>query len=74
LSNKLGDMRQTLQQIPAQWQGYHLKFNDMVNWMNGVDQSLKNIVNEVNTMEEFEKEKVVFQVRSIEKLSLAFPL
>nr|XP_016945201.1 nesprin-1 isoform X29 [Drosophila suzukii] len=61
LSNKLGDMRQTLQQIPAQWQGYHLKFNDMVNWMNGVDQSLKNIVNEVNTMEEFEKEKVVFQ-------------
>lgn len=62
LSNKLGDMRQTLQQIPAQWQGYHLKFNDMVDWMNGVDQSLKNIVNEVNTMEEFEKEKVVFQV------------
>ncbi|XP_070067953.1 muscle-specific protein 300 kDa isoform X15 [Drosophila takahashii] len=61
LSNKLGDMRQTLQQIPAQWQGYHLKFNDMVGWMNGVDQSLKNIVNEVNTMEEFEKEKVVFQ-------------
>ncbi|XP_070139488.1 muscle-specific protein 300 kDa isoform X14 [Drosophila kikkawai] len=61
LSNKLGDMRQTLQQIPAQWQGYHVKFNDMVQWMNSVDQSLKNIVNEVNTMEEFEKEKVVFQ-------------
>ncbi|XP_032294435.1 muscle-specific protein 300 kDa isoform X26 [Drosophila virilis] len=61
MSSRLSDMRQTLQQIPAQWEGYHLKFNEMINWMNSVDQSLKNIVNEVNSMEEFEKEKVVFQ-------------
>ncbi|XP_033150837.1 nesprin-1 [Drosophila busckii] len=61
MSSKLADMRQTLQQIPAQWQGYHQKFDEMIGWMNSVDQSLKNIVNEVNTMEEFEKEKVVFQ-------------
>lgn len=62
LSNKIATMRETLQQIPAQWESYHEKFNDMVEWMNTVDKSLKNIVNEVNSMEEFEKEKVVFQV------------
>ncbi|XP_037820489.1 nesprin-1-like, partial [Lucilia sericata] len=61
LSNKIATMRETLQQIPAQWESYHEKFNDMVEWMNTVDKSLKNIVNEVNSMEEFEKEKVVFQ-------------
>ncbi|CAD6999864.1 unnamed protein product [Ceratitis capitata] len=61
LSGKIGDIRETLQQIPAQWDSYHEKFREMVEWMNIVDQSLKNIVNEVNSMEEFEKEKVVFQ-------------
>lgn len=67
LSNKIATMRETLQQIPAQWEFYHDKFNDMVEWMNSVDKSLKNIVNEVNSMEEFEKEKVVFQVSPLTK-------
>lgn len=62
VNGKLADIRETLQQIPAQWTGYHEKFNEMINWMNHVDKTLKNIVNEVNSMEEFEKEKVVFQV------------
>jgi nesprin-1 len=34
----------------------------MVRWMDTVDQSLKNIMREVNTIDEFEKEKVIFQV------------
>lgn len=55
-------IRKTLQQIPAQWDYYHEKFTEMVGWMNTVDESLKNIMNEVNTMEEFEKERIVFQV------------
>lgn len=34
----------------------------MVQWMDHVDSILKNILHEVNTLEEFEKEKTVFQV------------
>lgn len=34
----------------------------MVQWMDKVDINLQNIVKEVNTLEEFEKERVVFQV------------
>lgn len=62
VSTRVDDLRRTLQQIPAQWDSYHDKFNSMIGWMNNVDQSLKSIVNEVNTMEEFEKERLVFQV------------
>jgi nesprin-1 len=34
----------------------------MVQWMDKVDINLQNIVKEVNTLEEFEKERAVFQV------------
>jgi nesprin-1 len=34
----------------------------MVQWMDKVDISLQNIMKEVNTLEEFEKERAVFQV------------
>lgn len=34
----------------------------MVQWMDHVDSILKTILHEVNTLEEFEKEKTVFQV------------
>jgi len=34
----------------------------MVQWMDMVDISLQNIVKEVNSLEEFEKERAVFQV------------
>jgi hypothetical protein len=34
----------------------------MVQWMDKVDVSLQNIMKEVNTLEEFEKERAVFQV------------
>ncbi|XP_044734627.1 nesprin-1 [Chrysoperla carnea] len=61
LAQKVESMRQTLQQIPEQWKTYHEKFTSMVKWMNLVDETLKNILNEVNTMKEFEKEKAVFQ-------------
>ncbi|KAJ8895762.1 hypothetical protein PR048_001100 [Dryococelus australis] len=38
------------------------KFSEMVKWMDSVDESLKRIVTEVNSLEEFEKERTVFQV------------
>ena len=70
MAEKIEQMRKTLQQIPAQWDNYHQKFNEMVNWMDMVDKSLKNIVNEVNSMEEFERERVVFQVSVCNLLKL----
>ncbi|KAL5279677.1 hypothetical protein ACFFRR_003964 [Megaselia abdita] len=61
VADEIDKMKKTLQQIPAQWDNYHQKFKDMIKWMDMVDVSLKSIVSEVNSMEEFEKEKIVFQ-------------
>lgn len=61
-AEKIEAMRKTLQQIPTQWDFYHEKFGDMIKWMDTVDGSLKNIIKEVNSMDEFERERVVFQV------------
>ncbi|KAJ8930094.1 hypothetical protein NQ314_017138, partial [Rhamnusium bicolor] len=58
---KIENLKQQLDQIPEKWQSYHDKFNEMNKWMDGVDNALKNILNDVNTMEEFEREKAVFQ-------------
>lgn len=62
LAEKVEHLRQQLHQIPAQWKTYQEKFEAMVKWMDLVDSTLKNIMNDVNSMEEFEKEKAVFQV------------
>lgn len=62
VAERVEELRKTLQQIPAQWDFYHDKFNAMISWMDTVDKSLKSIVTEVGSMEEFEKERVVFQV------------
>lgn len=34
----------------------------MVRWMDHVDSNLRTILHEVNTLEEFETEKTIFQV------------
>lgn len=65
MAEKIEAMRKSLQQIPAQWDFYHEKFGEMINWMDVVDASLKNIIKEVNSMDEFERERVVFQVNII---------
>lgn len=62
LNAKIGNLRETLDQIPEKWENYHTRFENIVRWMDSVDDSLKNILKDVNTMEEFEKEKIVFQV------------
>lgn len=38
------------------------RFSSMVQWMDAVDSSIKNLLKELATAEEFEREKVVFQV------------
>lgn len=44
---------------------YYLRFDEMVRWMDHVDSNLRTILHEVNTLEEFETEKTIFQVRNI---------
>lgn len=62
---KIENLRQTLDQIPEKWDNYHKRFNHIVHWMDEVDGALKNILKDVSTMEEFEKEKAVFQVSCV---------
>nr|XP_050869210.1 muscle-specific protein 300 kDa [Vespula vulgaris] len=60
-TKKIDHLKEQLYQIPQQWAAYRKKFDEMVNWMDHVDSILKTILHEVNTLEEFEKEKAVFQ-------------
>lgn len=62
MAQKVEYLRQQLYQIPAQWQTYQEKFELMVKWMDLVDSTLKNIMKDVDSIEEFEKEKAMFQV------------
>ncbi|GAB0095245.1 nesprin-1 [Sergentomyia squamirostris] len=61
MTEKIEGVKKMLHKIPAQWDQYHQKFQEMVTWMDSVDASLKNITTEVDSMEEFERERVVFQ-------------
>ncbi|XP_012253400.2 muscle-specific protein 300 kDa isoform X14 [Athalia rosae] len=54
-------LREQLRKVPEQWAAYRQKFNEMVHWMDHVDGTLRTILQEVNSLEEFEKEKTVFQ-------------
>lgn len=56
-----------LQQIPNQWINYNEKFNKIEKWMDSVEVSLSHLMKEMNTLEEFESEKLVFQVNKITK-------
>lgn len=40
----------------------YFRYGEMVNWMDSVDRSLNSIVRDVNTLEQFEKERAIFQV------------
>ncbi|XP_055711373.1 muscle-specific protein 300 kDa isoform X7 [Phlebotomus papatasi] len=61
MTEKIEGVKKMLHKIPAQWDQYHQKFQEMIIWMDSVDESLKNITTEVDSMEEFERERVVFQ-------------
>lgn len=62
ITNRIEEMQKLLRQVPMQWENYRSKFDAMNSWMNTVDSTLKSIVKEVNTSEEFEKERLIFQV------------
>lgn len=52
-----------LQQIPDQWKNYHQKFAHISQWMDNVEESLGRLTKELNSFEEFEREKLIFQVK-----------
>lgn len=54
-----------LQQIPDQWKNYRIKFTQISNWMDSVEIALGNLTRELNSLEEFEREKLIFQVIKI---------
>lgn len=54
-----------LQQIPDQWKNYRQKFSQIQRWMDNVEVSLGRLTKELNSLEEFEREKLVFQVSFI---------
>lgn len=51
-----------LQQIPDQWKNYRQKFTQISKWMDNVEESLGRLTKELNSFEEFEREKLIFQV------------
>ncbi|GBO98724.1 Nesprin-1 [Eumeta japonica] len=53
--------RQQLQRIPAKWDAYKEKFQEMERWMDHVDKTMDSIVREVDSAEAFEREKTIFQ-------------
>ncbi|KAF3420921.1 hypothetical protein E2986_09204 [Frieseomelitta varia] len=60
-TQKVERLREQLKQVPEQWAAYKKKFDEMVRWMDHVDGNLRTILHEVNTLEEFEAEKTIFQ-------------
>ncbi|CAK9831288.1 Muscle-specific protein 300 kDa, partial [Anthophora retusa] len=60
-AQRVEHLREQLKQVPEQWAAYKKKFDEMVRWMDHVDSNLKTILHEVNTLEEFETEKTIFQ-------------
>ncbi|ETN58450.1 calmin [Anopheles darlingi] len=61
ICKRIDNVRNILHKIPAQWDAYHAKFNEMNAWMDRVDESLRQIMVEKQSMEEFEQEKTTFQ-------------
>lgn len=51
-----------LEQVPEKWIKYREQFQDMVKWMDKVDGNIKNLLKNTSTFEDFEKERLKFQV------------
>lgn len=62
LSN-INRLRNQLDQVPEKWSKYREQYQDMTKWMDKVDHNIKNLFKNAKTFEDFEKEKVTFQVR-----------
>lgn len=62
LSINIEKLKIELEQIPQKWNKYYERFNAINEWMDQVDLTLQNILREVTSVEDFDREKTVFQV------------
>lgn len=51
-----------LDQVPEKWIKYREQFQQMNKWMDKVDQNINNLFKNADTLEDFEKERLTFQV------------
>ncbi|KAF5308513.1 hypothetical protein FQR65_LT06178 [Abscondita terminalis] len=58
---RLEKLREQLDRIPEKWADYHQRFQNMSTWMDEVDQAVDNVFTNITTMEDFDREKAVFQ-------------
>jgi hypothetical protein len=62
ICKRLSILETNISQIKGKWETYHQNFANVSSWMDRVDKALDGILKEVNSEEEFEKEKATFQV------------
>ena len=51
-----------LDQVPEKWVKYHQQYQEMVNWMDKVDENIKKLFKKTETLDDFNKERQEFQV------------
>lgn len=62
IEKRIAEMRQTCKQIPNQFNDYKTKFDNLEKWMSAVDLSVERLLKGLLNDDEFEKEKLIFQV------------
>ncbi|KAK9890576.1 hypothetical protein WA026_011946 [Henosepilachna vigintioctopunctata] len=61
INTKIENLNKELKQIPEKWDEYHRKFEEIIIWMDHVDESLKQILTSCQSFEEFDDQKLKFQ-------------
>ena len=51
-----------LEQVPQQWKEYRARYQELIKWMDSVDEAVKAISLDMGSLEEFEAERSKFQV------------
>lgn len=51
-----------IEQVPQQWKEYRARYQELIKWMDSVDEAVKAISLEMGSLEEFEVERSKFQV------------
>lgn len=62
INTRIERLREQLDRIPEKWNNYHSRFENMILWMNEVDKIVKTIFTNITTMDDFENQKIIFQV------------
>ncbi|XP_025834538.1 nesprin-1 isoform X2 [Agrilus planipennis] len=61
VNEKLENLKRQLDVIPEKWKEYRQRFESMIKWMTEVDSVLNKIFSNIQNMEDFERDKRIFQ-------------